>query len=78
MSRERSTVPGYQHVAIELEYWLATQAEAGVPELVLCWLLRNYASKIEMRGYVPRSWLYTDQRRACPNSRSTEPSPERR
>jgi len=40
----------------ELGRWLAEQARAGVPELVLLALLRSYAGRIERRGYIPRAW----------------------
>jgi hypothetical protein len=41
----------------DLRRWLATQARAGVPELVLIALLRSYARRIERHGYIPRSWI---------------------
>jgi len=40
----------------DLERWLLRQAQAGVPELVLVGLLREYADVIERRGVIPRSW----------------------
>ena len=40
----------------ELERLLATHAEAGIPELVLVELLRDYATTIETIGYIPRTW----------------------
>lgn len=40
----------------ELGHWLAVQAQAGVPELVLLALLRSYVGRIERRGYIPRAW----------------------
>jgi len=40
----------------DLEEWLVEQAEAGVPEIVLIGLLRDYAGDIEDLGYVPRMW----------------------
>ena len=39
-----------------LERLLAEHAEAGLPELVLVKLLRDYAITIETIGYVPRTW----------------------
>ena len=39
-----------------LEHWLLLQAQAGVPELVLVGLLREYADVIEHHGIIPRSW----------------------
>lgn len=39
----------------ELERWLVTHAEAGVPELILVGLLRDYADTIDELGYVPRT-----------------------
>jgi len=39
-----------------LERWLLRQAQAGVPELVLVGLLRDYADVTEHRGVIPRSW----------------------
>lgn len=45
----------------ELEQWLVDQAEAGVPEIVLVGLLRDYADDIEYLGYVPRMWYYSDR-----------------
>ncbi len=40
----------------DLERWLLRQAQAGVPELVLVGLLREYADLIENQGVIPRSW----------------------
>ncbi len=40
----------------DLERWLLRQAQAGVPELVLVGLLREYADVIEHHGVIPRSW----------------------
>jgi hypothetical protein len=40
----------------DLRCWLAIQARAGVPELVLIALLRSYTRRIERHGYIPRSW----------------------
>jgi len=40
----------------ELERLLAKHAEAGIPELVLVELLRDYATTIETIGYIPRTW----------------------
>ena len=45
----------------ELEQWLVDQAEAGVPEIVLIGLLRDYAEDIEHLGYVPRMWGHSDR-----------------
>jgi len=45
----------------ELEQWLVDQAEAGVPEIVLIGLLRDYADDIEHLGYVPRMWGHSDR-----------------
>lgn len=39
-----------------LEWWLVSNAEAGVPELALVAVLRRYANTIEHLGYVPRTW----------------------
>lgn len=39
-----------------LEQLLTEHAEAGVPELVLVGMLRDYAELIEEVGYVPRTW----------------------
>ena len=39
-----------------LEWWLVSNAEAGVPELALIEVLRTYAETVEQLGYVPRSW----------------------
>ena len=36
--------------------WLVTYAETGVPELALSALLQTHAKRIEVLGYVPRSW----------------------
>jgi len=47
----------------DLERWLLLQAQAGVPELVLVGLLREYADVIERRGVVPRSWDETSPER---------------
>jgi len=44
-----------------LERWLLLQAQAGVPELVLVGLLRDYANVIECHGVIPRSWDETPQ-----------------
>ncbi|MEF8827158.1 MAG: hypothetical protein V5A27_12595 [Halapricum sp.] len=41
----------------ELGRWLAEQARAGVPELVLITLLGSYAERIERHGYIPRAWV---------------------
>lgn len=40
----------------ELERFLAKHAKAGLPELVLVKLLREYAITIETIGYIPRTW----------------------
>ncbi len=40
----------------DLERWLLLHAQAGVPELVLVGLLRDYADVIEHHGVIPRSW----------------------
>ncbi len=40
----------------ELERLLAKHAEAGIPELVLVEVLRDYATTIETVGYIPRTW----------------------
>nr|WP_276302762.1 hypothetical protein [Halorussus sp. DT80] len=40
----------------DLERWLLRQAQAGVPELVLVDLLREYADVIERQGMISRSW----------------------
>ena len=45
----------------ELEQWLVKQAVAGVPEIVLIGLLRDYADDIEHLGYVPRMWGHSDR-----------------
>lgn len=44
----------------ELEEWLAAKAKAGLPELVLVGLLRDYADDIEHIGHVPRRWAASD------------------
>ena len=56
MSHTDTSIDEYQQVAADLEYWLAIEAERGVPELALCWLLSHYASVIETQGFIPRSW----------------------
>ena len=45
-----------EEAEVELEQWLVEQAENGIPEIVLIWLLRDYADDIEQLGYVPRMW----------------------
>ncbi|MFC7164922.1 hypothetical protein [Halospeciosus flavus] len=45
----------------QLEQLLVDQAEAGVPEIVLVGLLRDYADDIEHLGYVPRMWGRNDR-----------------
>lgn len=40
----------------QLERLLVDSAEAGVPELVLLNVLRDYADVIDELGYVPRTW----------------------
>ncbi len=52
----------------DLERWLLLQAQAGVPELVLAGLLREYTDVIERRGVIPRSWDESSPER----QRSTE------
>ena len=49
-----------------LEWWLVSNAEAGVSELALIEVLRIYADTVEHLGYVPRSWDPT-QSIAYPN-----------
>jgi len=49
-----------------LERWLLLQARAGIPELVLLGLLREYADVIERHGVIPRSW---DRRRTRVSTR---------
>lgn len=39
----------------DLQDWLITYAEAGVPELALVALLQTHAAQIERTGYVPRT-----------------------
>lgn len=51
---------GVEQAEDELEQWLVDQAEAGVPEIVLVGLLREYADDIEHLGYVPRMWGRND------------------
>ena len=53
MSTKRSRLDTTER---ELERLLAKHAEAGIPELVLVELLRNYATTIETIGYIPRTW----------------------
>lgn len=45
-----------------LERWLVEHAVAGVPELVLVGLLRDYAADVERRGFVPRRWYPEGER----------------
>lgn len=45
----------------ELEQWLVERAEAGVPEVVLVGLPRDYADDIEHLGYAPRMWDHSDR-----------------
>ncbi|MBX0324875.1 MULTISPECIES: hypothetical protein [Haloarculaceae] len=52
---------GFEQAEDELEQWLVDQAEAGVPEIVLVGLLRDYADDIEHLGYVPRMWGHSDR-----------------
>ncbi len=40
----------------ELKRLLAKHAVAGLPELVLAELLRDYATTIETIGYISRTW----------------------
>lgn len=40
----------------DLERWLSTHAESGVPDCALVALLQTYASGVETLGYVPREW----------------------
>jgi hypothetical protein len=47
----------------ELEHWLATQARAGAPELMLISLLREQADTIEQRGYISRTDSTPPQKR---------------
>lgn len=46
----------------ELEQWLVEHAKAGVPEIVLVGLLRDYAQDVERRGFVPRRWYPETER----------------
>ncbi|WP_225741173.1 HEPN domain-containing protein [Halorussus halophilus] len=39
----------------DLQDWLSTYAEAGVPELALVALLQTQAAQIERTGYIPRT-----------------------
>ena len=50
-----------EEAEVELEQWLAEQAENGIPETVLNGLLRDYADDIEQLGYVPRMWGEADR-----------------
>ncbi|WP_276302537.1 hypothetical protein [Halorussus lipolyticus] len=50
----------------DLKRWLLLQAQAGVPELVLVDLLREYADVIEHRGVIPRSWDEASRGNQCP------------
>jgi len=52
---------GVEQAEDELEQWLVDQAEAGVPEIVLVGLLRDYADDIEQLGYVSRMWGRNDR-----------------
>jgi len=52
---------GVEQAEDELEQWLVDQAEAGVPEIVLVGLLRDYADDIDQLGYVPRMWGRNDR-----------------
>jgi hypothetical protein len=45
-----------EHVERDLERWLVAHARAGVPEVVLVAILRQYADQVETLGYVPRRW----------------------
>ena len=38
----------------DLEQWLRSYAEAGIPELILIQLLRDQAVDVEQRGFVSR------------------------
>jgi hypothetical protein len=51
----------FDQTAQALEQFLATQAQAGVSELVLVGLLRGYADEIEAHGYIPRSWAASNR-----------------
>lgn len=46
-----------QEATDELERWLVTHAEAGVPERALVAILRRYATTVDTVGYVPRLWV---------------------
>lgn len=48
-----SRIDTFEHV---LDRWLFLQVQAGVSELVLVGILRDYADVIERRGVIPRSW----------------------
>ncbi|WP_375335561.1 hypothetical protein [Halorussus sp. MSC15.2] len=54
----------------DLERWLLLQVQAGVPELVLVGILRDYADVIEHRGVIPRSWGEVSLERLQPTGRS--------
>lgn len=55
----------------ELEQWLVTHAEAGVPELVLIGVLRDYADDVEDIGYIPRLWAGSSEMGSTDESEST-------
>lgn len=58
-----------------IEQLLTEHAEAGVPELVLVGMLRDYAELIEEFGYVPRTWrgsAVNTAERPRPSPRSTD------
>jgi len=46
-----------QDATDDLERWLVTHAEAGVPERALVAILRRYATMVDTVGYVPRLWV---------------------
>jgi hypothetical protein len=62
-----------------LETWLVNHADAGVPELVLVGLLRDYADHIAELCHVPRSWgtATTDHTTSTAKHRSNRDSPRR-
>jgi hypothetical protein len=53
-----------------LETWLVHHAKAGVPEIALIEILRDYADRIDTLGHVPRSWAATKPRRTTSSTNS--------
>ena len=59
-SRNSIPLSHIESAATTLEAWLVSHADAGIPELVLVGLLREYADRIAELGHIPRSWSTTN------------------